>query len=780
LAINRFAEDGIRLEGTGTNVVQANHLGTDPAGTLQRANLKEGITVNGCSGNLFGGTNANEGNLISGNGDAGIYLLNGGANRIQGNRIGTSVTGANQLGNANSGVIIYNSAGNIVGGDSAGSRNLISGNRGSGVYLFGNGSKGNYIQGNIIGADPAGKVSVGNVGDGITVFNAPGNFIGGSSSAQGNLLSGNGLAGLYLNGPSCSNNVVQGNLCGTDITGSSALGNSLAGIVMLRALGNQIGGTNLLAGNIISGNRESGILLSTNSFENQIAGNRIGVDASGGKPLGNRFNGVSVQSASWNVISGNVISGNTVYGCEISLGSSGNLLERNFIGTDATGQFAVGNSNSGVRVNASFNTIGHAEAGGGNVVSGNLQHGIFLVGSGSQSNLVMGNLVGLDSSGTKAVANRYAGVALSGAPRNVIGTVTSGNCISGNGDAGVYLFGSGATGNSVIGNRIGTAASGKSAVPNALEGIYSDGANSNRIGGVSETERNLISGNRTRGLFFTNSSWNIIQGNAIGTTADGLLPLPNGFFGIEFELKASNNKVGGSPETANQIAYSPAPYAGVRVRDGSINNSILCNSIFENGGLGIDLGQVGMDPLDPCDGDTGANFLQNSPVLTYLAAGQTLAIRGTLNSRPNADYVLQFYANPSCSPSGQGQLYLGQSSVHTDAQCRADFSLTLPSAVPIHYFATATATDSANNTSEFSSCQPVTAAPSLSVSTISNRRLLLAWPATAQGFMLHSTGSLAPPVVWLPVAGTPLLSNGQFVVTVPLGTSHQFYVLSFE
>ena len=775
LAINRFPQDGIRIEGPGTNVIQANQIGTDPAGTIQRANLQEGIIINGSWGNAIGGTNAGEGNLISGNGDAGVYLLNGGGNRILGNRIGTSATGANNLGNGNNGVSLYNSSGNLIGGESPGSRNIISGNRGSGIYLFGDASKSNVVQGNLIGTDITGKFRLSNAGDGITIFNASGNSIGGTAAAQGNLLSGNGLAGLYLNGVGASNNLVQGNLCGTDISGTTSLGNGLAGIVVLRALGNLIGGVNPAAANTISGNRESGVLLSTNSFENHILGNRIGVDSSGSRHLGNALNGISLQTASWNVIGSNVISGNSVYGCEIALGSSGNLLQGNLIGTDATGLIAVGNSNSGVRVDSPFNTIE-----GGNVISGNLHHGIILVGSLAQSNVVQGNFIGLDTSGTKALGNGSAGVAISGAPHNVIGASGRGNCISGNGDAGVYLYGAATVGNSVAGNRIGTVASGNIAAANALEGIYSLGASSNSIGGASESEGNLISGNHTRGLFFTNSSWNVIQGNLIGTSADGTLPLPNGFFGIEFEVNASNNRVGGSPETANLIAFSPPPYAGVRIRDGSIDNGVLCNSIFGNGGLGIDLGQVGMDAPDPCDADSGANRLQNYPVLSYVAVGQGLAIQGTLNSRANTDLLVQFYANPSCSPSGQGQLYLGQVSVHTDPQCHANFSITLPSFAPIGYFATTTATDSANNTSEFSPCQLVTATPSLTATATPNQQLRLSWPATAQGFILKSTGSLAPPVVWQPAGSAPVLTNGQYLVTVLLGTTNQFYLLSFE
>jgi hypothetical protein len=182
--------------------------------------------------------------------------------------------------------------------------------------------------------------------------------------------------------------------------------------------------------------------------------------------------------------------------------------------------------------------------------------------------------------------------------------------------------------------------------------------------------------------------------------------------------------------------------------------------------------------VDPCDADSGANLRQNAPVLSNIMAGQGVAIHGALESRASTDYVLQFYATASNSPSGQ--FYLGQHVVHTDAQCRAEFAVTLSGAVPIGCFVTTTATDPANNTSEFSSCLAATPAPALSVSTTADQRLQLSWPSTALEFVLKFSGSLTPPVAWQPVAAAPLLTNGYYKVTVPLGSTNQFYVLSFE
>ena len=164
---------------------------------------------------------------------------------------------------------------------------------------------------------------------------------------------------------------------------------------------------------------------------------------------------------------------------------------------------------------------------------------------------------------------------------------------------------------------------------------------------------------------------------------------------------------------------SPRPiYAGVRIRNGSTNNAILGNAIFSNGALGIDLGAYGVNPNISCGTGSGANMAQNYPMLTQAVSGNGTGIRGTLNSRPNAMFLLQFFANPVCgSPSGngEGQIYLGQMSVVTSNNCNASFVAGFPESVPVGYSITATATDSANNTSEFSACFTVGPVPALSV-----------------------------------------------------------------
>ena len=136
----------------------------------------------------------------------------------------------------------------------------------------------------------------------------------------------------------------------------------------------------------------------------------------------------------------------------------------------------------------------------------------------------------------------------------------------------------------------------------------------------------------------------------------------------------------------------------------AIENSILRNSIFANGQLGIDLAPgTGVTPNDPGDADTGPNMLQNFPVIEKATTKQ---VHGRLDSQPGGTYRIEVFANQSCDPSGygEGERFLGAVVVMTDKRGEAKFKLKFPAAVGAGQFLTATATDGAGNTSEFSAC----------------------------------------------------------------------------
>ena len=152
------------------------------------------------------------------------------------------VTGANALGNAINGISIDSAGSNTVGGTTSGARNVISGNTSYGIEIYSPGATGNSIQGNYLGPAVTGQSALGNQLCGVHI-QSPGNIVGGALGGAGNLISGNGQDGIFLDGASAANNFVQGNYIGTANGGASSLGNGRAGVGISGAPGNIIGGS---------------------------------------------------------------------------------------------------------------------------------------------------------------------------------------------------------------------------------------------------------------------------------------------------------------------------------------------------------------------------------------------------------------------------------------------------------------------------------------------------------------------------------------------------------
>jgi titin len=790
LVISSFSAQGIELTGS-SNTIQGNFIGTDTTGTVAHGNTSFGVWVK-APGNVIGGTNS--GNLISGN-NTGIYISDTTNTMVLGNIIGLTASGTSALGNANEGIVLDGSSGNIIGGTNSGERNIISGNGQSGIYLNGTGASVNLIQGNYIGVSVSGETEEGNAGDGITINGSPGNYLSG-----GNVISDNSLAGISLNTTSASNNIIQGNFIGMDATGKLAFGNKNSGVVISSSVGNQIGGTIPGSGNVISGNVQDGVFLTSGALQNSIDGNFIGLSAAGTNALSNGFNGISLSGAVSNTIggasssAGNTISGNAQNGILISLLSdSGNVILGNHIGTDPTGRYAIPNTLAGVHIQGCSNVIGGTLVGNGNVISGNGQQGVWLVGASGNvtGNVIQGNLIGLDATGTNSLANGNAGVGVTSAAGNQIGGIgpSARNVISANGDAGIFLIGAGTTGNQVLGNYIGTDSSGTQARGNTYEGIYVQDVPTNFIGGSASGAGNLISGNNTRGIWLTNAPWNVVQGNYIGTQEIGINPLGNVFHGIDIDVGATNNTIGGTaPGAGNRIAFAQTIYSGVRVRNGSMNNLISGNCIFSNGGFGIDLGGFGVSPIYDCQNDVPsgtANNGQNYPVLSNAYAGNNgISIIGSLNSGAGNVYTLQFFASPigDSSSNGEGEYFLAQTNITlATGMCSSNFVVFLPVSELANWVITATATGPTNNTSDFSNWVPLVPVPSLKLSLSGPlNQISIAWTNNAGNFLvLQTTGSLSPPVQWT-TATPPTLINGLSVLTLSPTNAGAFYRLAVE
>lgn len=449
------------------------------------------------------------------------------------------------------------------------------------------------------------------------------------------------------------------------------------------ATNNLIGGAMAGEGNIISGNWDGVNIIGSGTMHNTVIGNYIGTDATGTAAMGNLVDGVWIgEGAQHNVIGGstagerNVISGNGNTGVVID-GGMYNTIIGNYIGTDATGTRALGNGGTGVGISwgAQYNLIGGDTPGERNIISGNEWEGVWIGDPTTSNNTVSGNYIGTDASGTAAIPNGNSGVNLgNSAQENLIGggTVGEGNLISGNGNGGVTIGGSGVMNNIVIGNYIGTDATGTKPLGNAVHGIdIGDGAQSNRVGGETAGERNVISGNGEDGVWIggNGTMYNTVIGNSIGTDATETRPLGNLENGVVVSEGAGPNTIG----PGNIIAYNGQD--GVRVQGSdTLSNAITANSIYDNEGLSIQNLEGGNAELSP-------------PMITYVG---TRLIRGTAS--PNS--TVEVFSDEK----DEGRLFEGD----TIADEEGKFAFPMPVSRFTGPNVTTTATDREGNTSGFS------------------------------------------------------------------------------
>ena len=596
--------EGVRIQdfGTAGNQILGNIIGLDVSGMVAIGNLQRGITIlGGASNNIVGGNISATRNLISGNEGSGIWLGGTGtmSNTVQGNFIGTNISGTAVLGNVDDGIFIgFGASNNLIGGIAPGTWNLISGNEGFGIWLQGTGTISNVVQGNFIGTNVSGTAALGNLKPGIGIgFGALNNVIGGDVPGASNLISGNEASGIHIQNIDTTGNQILANFIGTDVSGTTDIGNLGHGVVILTGASNNIvGGNTSATRNLISGNEESGInFQGAGTTDNQILGNFIGTDVAGTAILGNLNHGIFIGfGASNNIIGGitpgvgNLISGNAGPGIQIqNVDTASNQVQGNFIGTNVSGTIALGNTGDGIFIadGASNNTIGGEAAGARNIISGNFVDGIWLGDPGTTGNLIQGNFIGTDVSGTSALGNLRLGVAIaSSASNNIIGGPTSGtrNVISSNEAEGILLQDLGTAGNQVLGNYIGTDATGTTALGNINNGILiSFGASNNIIGGASPGAGNLISGNNGPGIQIQDidTTGNQILGNFIGTNISGTVSLGNLKHGVGLGFGASNNVIGGTSLGAGNL-ISGNNMAGIWFQDmGTTGNQVLGNFI---------------------------------------------------------------------------------------------------------------------------------------------------------------------------------------------------------
>ncbi len=317
----------------------------------------------------------------------------------------------------------------------------------------------------------------------------------------------------------------------------------------------------------------------------------------------------------------------------------------------------------------------------GNVIRGLVinrfsQNGVVIHGSGATGNTVCGNYIGTDANGTAGLGNGGAGIRISaGAQNNTTGGDTEGerNVISGNDSSGVQIYGSGTMSNTVSGNYIGTAANGAADLGNGWDGVYIEGgAQNNTIGGDTEGERNVISGNDGYGvrIYGSTATGNVVRGNYIGTAASGTDVLGNTCAGVYIRSNAQNNTIG----PGNVIAHNSGD--GVEVDGGGTSgNTITQNSILSNT-MGIDL-------------VSGANEGIAAPVIITTTQGSVNVVGSAC---PGC--TVEVFMNDDSD--GEGETYVG------DTTATAGGAFTVTVSYLIAPYLTATATDAISGTSEFS------------------------------------------------------------------------------
>jgi len=281
LVINRFTGNGINITGGGQHGIVGNFIGTDASGTQTRANAGVGVVITGSHVNSIGGTIARQRNLISGNTVQGIAFKNSVSNIVQGNLVGTNITGDTAIANGSvrydgDGIRISGGGFNIVGGNTPAARNLLSGNFDDGVDIR-DGSEGNEVFGNYIGTKLGGRAILANRADGVYIQDASYNLIGSIVTGEANVLSGNGYNGVFLYGDS-HDNTIAGNFIGTNSKGDR-LGNStvvdFADGIFLGQLGAPVGpAQNTITRNVIAYNNDSAISVDLTPTANTV-GNTI-------------------------------------------------------------------------------------------------------------------------------------------------------------------------------------------------------------------------------------------------------------------------------------------------------------------------------------------------------------------------------------------------------------------------------------------------------------------------------------------------------------------------
>ncbi len=711
-------------------VIEGNDIGTDATGTTAKPNGTSptttvnggpgpgyGIGLAGASDTTIGGTNVDDGNVISGNSGYGIFMTQfvgdissfdntsdepvpTTGNLVEGNLIGTAASGTAAVGNS-VGVVMAGAAQNTIGGTTPGATNVISGNgpiveesvgvgpateggeSGIGVAIVGDdafndvSNTADVVEGNFIGTDVTGNSPLGNSADGIYVGDvsafdttaagvASGATIGGPAIGAGNVISANRGDGVEIDGTALAgsvDDVVQGNSIGiyynglfggdpptsgnaligvsaNDLSGLAILANDIEnsgsqGIYVFNATGTSIGGTAAGAGNLVNGNGGVGVEVSATNTASAFPASMIGnsIEANGADGIlvtggivtvaiqGNEINdntgnGIEIDGESnitigglalvaSNIIAGNAANGILIDGTSTALPSAGDFIDGNQIGipgedvivgpdgeagdgnaeagisaTNTSGLTLLGNTiennhTIGITVQSSTGTtIGGSAAGAGNVIAANGGFGIQILGSASavsNGDLIDDNLIGVLANGD-VVGNHLSGIYATHAN----GLIIVGNTVEASGR-----------------NDIEDAATAVS----AIEILASTGTT---IGGTAPGAGNVIANNSGDGIQLAGteilpSTGDLIEGNLIGVLTNSGTPVSgngNGSDGVYAAYTSGLEIFGNAIEENGQIEGNSRPGVAVINSTGATIGGTAAgaaNVIADNGEDGLDL-----------------------------------------------------------------------------------------------------------------------------------------------------------------------------------------------
>ncbi|MDB5258505.1 MAG: repeat-containing protein [Chitinophagaceae bacterium] len=611
--------------------IKGNKIGTDATGTIAQPN-NTGIGIQGftiADRNLI-----IEGNVISANKYAGISLSGTQAVclsrsqgvKITGNFIGTDITGKQALGNLH-GIYISGFSGIDIGGLDAASRNIISGNTGTGINISSSKISGIFTRGinifnNYIGTDISGTEKIPNeTGIYLSICTSD-VVIGGNTSGTRNIISGNLKDGILARGADLfvvSNVSILGNYIGTEVTGKTALSNGRHGIFINGDAENIfIGNSTSGSGNLISGNGAEGIRVDGNDYDSPsnvnanfsikditISSNLIGLAVTGNRALPNN-NGVVIESTVSNVLiggemnQGNTISGNTTNGVALLDGLNGLPTDirvyGNRIGMDITGEVPVPN-NDGVFIrNVDSTSIGRQSM--GNVIAGNTRHGVWIQDKYNYGVQVCYNKIGVSASNKIVISNGY-GILLEAlilqperaTPPNTaqalsyrIGshlTNDGGNIISGHRSGGIFISGIKSVSvanrwllveNNTVQHNIAESGTLPEVKLQFCQGDFT-------IGGANPFSSNTILGP----LVIASCHWGIVRTNKVGDHRGGIDLIEN-----SFDIAIAENTVTNAITVAGD--------------EGSDNNRITQNKITAPGkpiNLHYGTNVVGNDNIQP-------------------------------------------------------------------------------------------------------------------------------------------------------------------------------------